>query len=69
MLEIDDEGVTGELRSAKEIEIETGSDFFPDLIGYLQNETELTRGTILEILLQSGKLSDALVNPQEEFFR
>jgi len=36
----------------------------PDILGYIQSKTELTRSTILEILLQSGRLSDALINPQ-----
>ena len=36
----------------------------PDLLAYLQNETELTRHTLVEILLQSGRLDDFEVNPQ-----
>ncbi|GGJ10809.1 hypothetical protein GCM10010885_20080 [Alicyclobacillus cellulosilyticus] len=36
----------------------------PDLIGYIQQHTELTRRTIAEILVQSGRLADALVNPE-----
>jgi type III restriction enzyme len=36
----------------------------PDLLAYIQSKTELTRHTILEILRQSGRLSDALLNPQ-----
>jgi type III restriction enzyme len=37
----------------------------PDVIGYLQRETELTRTTLAEILLASGRIDDALKNPQE----
>lgn len=37
----------------------------PDLLGYIQRETELTRGTIVEILAQSGRLNDVKVNPQQ----
>ena len=37
----------------------------PDVIGYLQRETELTRATLAEILLESERISDALKNPQE----
>ncbi|HEY8768710.1 MAG TPA: DEAD/DEAH box helicase family protein [Dehalococcoidia bacterium] len=36
----------------------------PDLIAYLQNETELTRSTLVRILKESGRLSDFFVNPQ-----
>ena len=37
----------------------------PDVIGYLQRETELTRSTLAEILLESKRTADALKNPQE----
>ncbi|MBU1570277.1 MAG: DEAD/DEAH box helicase, partial [Proteobacteria bacterium] len=36
----------------------------PDVTGYIQSKTELTRATILEILRKSGRLSDIMVNPQ-----
>ncbi|MBU4486347.1 MAG: DEAD/DEAH box helicase, partial [Candidatus Delongbacteria bacterium] len=36
----------------------------PDVLGYIQQRTELTRGTILSILKESGKISDIIVNPQ-----
>ena len=36
----------------------------PDVLGYIQNKTELTRKTILDILIKSGRLGDILVNPQ-----
>ena len=35
----------------------------PDIIGYLQRETELTRSTLAEILTQSGRVEQALQNP------
>lgn len=37
----------------------------PDLLAYLQRETELTRGTLARILKESGRLADAKVNPQQ----
>ncbi|MBI2512560.1 MAG: DEAD/DEAH box helicase family protein [Opitutae bacterium] len=37
----------------------------PDIIGYLQRETELTRSTIAEILIASGRTAEALKNPQQ----
>lgn len=36
----------------------------PDLISYIQRETELTRTTIAEILIQSGRLQEVALNPQ-----
>jgi type III restriction enzyme len=36
----------------------------PDVLAYLQNETELTRSTLVRILKESGRLADFLVNPQ-----
>jgi type III restriction enzyme len=35
----------------------------PDLLGELQNRTELPRKVLADILVQSGRLSDAAVNP------
>ena len=37
----------------------------PDIITYLQNETQLTRRTIVEILKQSDKMQDFKNNPQK----
>lgn len=36
----------------------------PDVLGYIQSKTELTRSTLLEILEKSGRMSDILTNPQ-----
>jgi type III restriction enzyme len=36
----------------------------PDILAYLQNETELTRSSLVRILKESGRLSDLFVNPQ-----
>lgn len=36
----------------------------PDVLGYIQSKTELTRSTLLEILEKSGRMSDILINPQ-----
>ena len=37
----------------------------PDLLSYLQAKTELTRKTLAEILIQSGRLSEVQHNPQQ----
>lgn len=36
----------------------------PDILAYLQNETELTRSTLVRILKESGRLADVFQNPQ-----
>ena len=36
----------------------------PDMLGYIQSKTELTRSTILEIIKKSGRISEVLINPQ-----
>jgi type III restriction enzyme len=36
----------------------------PDILGFLQKETELTRHTLAEILKQSGRLGEFKINPQ-----
>src|SRR5581483_3349236 len=41
-----------------------GIQALPDILAYLQNETELTRSTLVRILKQSGRLADVFQNPQ-----
>ena len=36
----------------------------PDVLGYIQSKTELTRSTILDILIKSDRINDILINPQ-----
>jgi len=36
----------------------------PDVLGYIQDKTELTRSTIQDILSKSGRIGDILINPQ-----
>jgi type III restriction enzyme len=37
----------------------------PDIISFLQRETSLTRQTLADILIKSGRLNDLLINPTE----
>ncbi|MDO9256276.1 MAG: DEAD/DEAH box helicase family protein [Bacteroidales bacterium] len=61
---ITDEGVEGQLLS------DSANDDFgirfdiPDMLAYIQSKTELTRSTILEILKNSKRLKELLLNPQ-----
>jgi type III restriction enzyme len=59
------EGIMGEERAAQIIRERDYSAPIPDLLGYLQRETELTRSTLAEILERSGKLAQVTRNPQQ----
>lgn len=64
-IEISNEGVTTTATgSSIPIEVNEGLRIIPDIIGYIQSKTELTRTTILKILKSSGRLNDVLINPQ-----
>ena len=61
---ITDEGVGGQLVSDSAND-EYGQAFeIPDMLSYIQSKTELTRSTILEILKNSKRLKELLLNPQ-----
>lgn len=61
---ITDEGVSGQLVSDSAND-DYGIAFeVPDMLSYIQNKTELTRSTILEILKNSKRLKELLLNPQ-----
>jgi type III restriction enzyme len=61
---ITSEGVEGQLLS------DSGNDHYgfplemPDMLGYIQSKTELTRSTILEVIKKSGRIAEVLINPQ-----
>ncbi len=58
-------GVVAEARAAREIRSVHYEATMPDIVGYLQKETELTRATIVEILARSGRLAEVALNPQQ----
>lgn len=65
---ITDDGVTGQLLSDS-VKNDFGYDTgflhdIPDILAYIQNKTELTRDTILQILKKSGRMRELLINPQ-----
>jgi len=57
-------GVSGTAMRVAEEEARYGVTAVPDILAYLQNETELTRATLVRILKESGRLSEFLVDPQ-----
>ncbi len=58
------EGVEGYQINFGVHKIESYTSEVPDIAGYIQSRTELTRTTIIKILRQSGRLNDVLKNPQ-----
>lgn len=58
------EGVEGSLLNFGQYKVNEAQDEIPDVAGYIQNKTELTRSTIISILKSSGRLKDVLLNPQ-----
>jgi type III restriction enzyme len=58
-------GVAPQLLSVTSSRTESVISIIPDLISYLQRETELTRETLSSILLNSNRLSDIFINPQQ----
>ena len=61
------EGVTTNLAnvSEKRIEYDAENKTIPDILGYIQNKTKLTKDTILKIIQQSGKGNEIDKNPQQ----
>ena len=60
---ITEDGVSTNYKGDK-LSSHTSDYIIPDVLGYIQNRTELTRSTILRILENSGRLDDLAINPQ-----
>jgi len=61
---VEKKGITTTNTKANEIKLEyTG--ILPDILAYLQKETELTRNTLVKILSASNRLKEFAVNPQK----
>jgi type III restriction enzyme len=57
-------GVDAQLIGAGTETISVPARPLPDVLAYLQNETELTRSTLVRILRESGRLAEIFANPQ-----
>lgn len=64
-IDIVETGVSTFMIGEKKYDYKVSIPEMPDIIGYIQNRTELTRTTIAKILNASGRLSEILINPQQ----
>ncbi len=63
-LEIKESGLEGGKITSNRIHIVSNEQPLPDILAFLQRETELTRGTLVQIIKKSGRLKEFSVNPQ-----
>lgn len=64
-IDISKSGTVAEENNRYSIDIEDANFVLPDIITFLQNETNLTRRTLVEILKKSKRLEDFKMNPQK----
>ena len=64
-LTIDASGVNYKDGTISSLDVKDEEIALPDIVTFLQNETDLTRRTIIDILLESGTLNLFKKNPQE----
>ena len=63
-IDITDAGVSADRQIATRVRDAEQVQFLPDILAFLQKESELTRHTLAEILKQSGRLAEFKLNPQ-----
>ncbi len=63
-VDITDAGVSADRQIATRVRDVEQAKILPDILAFLQKETELTRHTLAEILKRSGRLGEFKVNPQ-----
>jgi len=63
-LDVKKGGIAATALSVAEDRVSTGTYPVPDVLAYLQNETELTRSTLVRILKESGRLAEFFTDPQ-----
>jgi type III restriction enzyme len=61
---IDHKGIGGNVVRGEDIEIDMRMRACQDILAYLQAETDLTRASLMKILIGSKRLKDFFVNPQ-----
>ncbi|RWB39715.1 MAG: restriction endonuclease subunit R [Mesorhizobium sp.] len=63
-VEITDAGVSADKQISSRVREAQQVKVLPDILAFLQKETELTRHTLAEILKRSGRLAEFKINPQ-----
>lgn len=63
-VDITDAGVSADRQIATRVRDAELVQFLPDILAFLQRETELTRHTLADILKKSGRLGEFKINPQ-----
>jgi type III restriction enzyme len=63
-IDITDAGVSADRQIATRVRDAAQVQFLPDILAFLQKESELTRHTLAEVLKQSGRLAEFKLNPQ-----
>lgn len=63
-VDITDAGVAADRLIATRVRDAELVQFLPDILAFLQRETELTRHTLADILKKSGRLAEFKINPQ-----
>ena len=63
-VDITDAGVSADKQIATRVRDVEPVKVLPDILAFLQKETELTRHTLAEILKRSGRLAEFKINPQ-----
>ena len=63
-VDISEAGVSADRLIATRVRAVESLKILPDILAFLQKETELTRHTLAEILRRSGRLAEFKVNPQ-----
>ncbi len=64
-VDMDSKGLSTTLLAVNQARADYQDNVIPDLLGYLQGKTELTRSTLAEILIRSGRLGEVRRNPQQ----
>jgi len=64
-IQITRDAVAAELTAQSSRDLLGDVDSIPDILSYIQNKTRLTRDTICRILIESGRIDDIFVNPQQ----
>jgi len=64
-IQITEDAVKAELTAQASKDLLSDIDNIPDILSYIQSKTRLTRDTICRILIESDRIEDIFVNPQQ----